>query len=79
MLYQLENGDWIEPADICGLTVHDQSKNYPDLTPHVQINMRGGGFPCVFFNTIEGARQYRDDLARLAIAAQTEKAASVQG
>ncbi len=82
MLHQLENGDWIDLSTIRAIQVLEQSKDFPEITPRVKVVYIEGPHSdsrLVYFNTIEGARQYRDDLARIAIAAQTGKAASVQG
>ncbi len=79
MLHQLESGDWINLRLVVAIHANPQSERYTDIGPHVQVNLADGQIRCAFFNTVEGARQYRDDLARLAIAAQTEKAASGQG
>ncbi len=82
MLYQLKNGDWIDLKTIRSIQALEQSKDFPDITPRVRVIYIEGPHSnsrLVYFNTIEGARQYRDDLARLAIAAQTEKADQRQG
>jgi hypothetical protein len=79
MLIQLESGDWIDPIRIVGCSALEESISSLDgktIPPRVQVRIQESGFiqyKIVEFNTIEGARDYRDAIARMANESQLER------
>jgi hypothetical protein len=69
MLYQLENGNWIDPADISRIKA-DPGCGHPSpdpgsRPPSVLIEIRGTGcFEIVPFSSFEEACSYRDRIGR---------------
>lgn len=80
-LYQLPNGQWVDPAMICGVVTLRggySSDAKATLPPRVRVDMRNSGMHTINCGTDEGAEEMRDKIAE-DINALIDKAREVVG
>mgnify|MGYP003386741300 CR=1 FL=1 len=73
-LYRVPNGDWIDLVSVFGIVTEDQSKDFPNIKPRVNVSSS----TCrstVQFDTLEAARSWADEFAGLVNKARTANVA----